>query len=78
MNDMFHRIKLALLFRVLRRLRKLEMNDVIHFIVMDYSNKFPDDEIIFLSLPKKDPQIRQQTLDFFIKHVCSSEYGNKV
>jgi len=52
--------------RLLSRIEKAsetELNEVISKVIQLYSTKYPDQEIMFLSLPKNDPQERKRTLD---------------
>lgn len=70
---MHNGIRLQSMRRKLRKLDGFEMNELITYIIQDYSIKFPNDEIIFLSLPKDDLQERRRVLEFFVDFVGNCE-----
>lgn len=62
---------------VLHRIRKAddtEIQEIISAIIQRYGTKYPDWEVVFLSLPKHDPSYRSETLlsfiEFMDRHDC--------
>lgn len=54
------------LYEVLRRIEEsddLEISEIIRAVIQRYHVCFPDWEIIFLSLPRNDPQERERGLE---------------
>ena len=49
----------AALFRRIQKLGNCEMNETIRFIAQVYEARYPNYEIVFVSLPKDDPMERK-------------------
>ena len=60
---MANQIKLNNLLRRIQIASNFELNQIIKLLLHTYSNRYPDQDIIFLSLPKNDPDERQRILD---------------
>lgn len=58
-------IKTMTMNYVLHRIQKAddtEIQEIISAIIRRYGTKYPDWEVVFLSLPKHDPSYRRETL----------------
>ena len=51
------------LFKALRKASSEDLGEIIQYILRRYSAQYPDDDFIFLTLPKNDPVERNRTLD---------------
>lgn len=49
------------------------MEEIFQAITRRYQDRFPDWEIVFLSLPKSKPDYRKQILDLTYKILCENE-----
>lgn len=56
----------AALFRRIQKLGNCEMNETIRFIAQVYEARYPNYEIVFVSLPKDDPMERKRLLESFL------------
>ena len=50
-----------------------EISEIIQAIIHRFDTLHPDDEIFFLSLPRNDLQVRQDTLDTLIRLLQESK-----
>lgn len=44
----------------------IEINEILNAVTQRYSNVFPEWEVMFLSLPKKDLEERRKILELFV------------
>lgn len=47
-----------------------ELSQIINAIIQTYSNRYPDEEMIFLSLPQNNPHERKRILDALYGFIC--------